>query len=99
MIDAKTLKFNNTYTVVYSSDFINVWKHIVFTVAGTKLAFYENGVEILAIPMVDILSSTPTSGFMAHSFGKELNPTCKISDFRIYDRVLKASEITILYSG
>jgi hypothetical protein len=85
--------------VVYSSDFINVWKHIVFTVAGTKLAFYENGVEILAIPMVDILSSTPTSGFMAHSFGKELNPTCKISDFRIYDRVLKASEITILYSG
>ena len=93
------MKFNNSYTVVYSSGFINVWKHIAFTIAGTKLVFYENGIEILAIPMVDILSTTPTSGFMAHSFGTEVNPTCKISDFRIYDRALRASEITTLYNG
>lgn len=99
IIDAKTLKFNNAYTVVYSSGIINTWKHIVFTVAGTKLLFYENGVEILAVSMVDILSATPTRGFMAHSFGTEVNPTCKISDFRIYDRVLKASEITTIYTG
>ena len=99
IIDSKTLKFNNTYTVVYSTGFINVWKHMVFTVAGTKLVFYENGLEILAIPMVDKLSSIPTRGFMAHSFGTEVNPTCKISDFRIYDRVLKASEITTIYTG
>lgn len=99
IIDAKTLKFNNAYTVVYSSGIINTWKHIAFTVAGTKLLFYENGVEILAVSMVDILSATPTSGFMAHSFGTEVNPTCKISDFRIYDRVLKASEITTIYTG
>ena len=99
IIDTKTMKFNNSYTVVYSSGFINVWKHIAFTIAGTKLVFYENGIEILAIPMVDILSATPTSGFMAHSFGTEVNPTCKISDFRIYDRALRASEITTLYNG
>lgn len=99
IIDKKTLKFNNTHTVVYSTGFTNTWKHITFTVAGTKLVFYENGVEILAILMLDILSSIPTSGYMAHSFGVEVNPTCKISDFRIYDRVLKASEITTLYTG
>jgi Concanavalin A-like lectin/glucanases superfamily len=99
IIDTKTLKFNNTYTVVYSSGFVNVWKHIVLTVAGTKLVFYENGIEILAIPMVDKLSSIPTKGYMAHSFGTEVNPTCKISDFRIYDRALRESEITKLYTS
>ena len=99
IIDTKTLKFNNTYTVVYSTGFVNVWKHIVFTVAGTKLVFYENGLEILAIPMVDKLSSIPTKGYMTHSFGTEVNPTCKISDFRIYDRALRESEITKLYTS
>ncbi len=99
IIDTKTLKFNNTYTVVYSTGFVNVWKHIVFTEAGTKLVFYENGLEILAIPMVDKLSSIPTKGYMARSFGTEVNPTCKISDFRIYDRVLRESEITTLYTS
>jgi hypothetical protein len=99
IIDSKTIKFNNTYTVVYSTGLINVWKHIAFTVAGTKLVFYENGVEILAISMVDTLSTTPTSGYMAHSFGPEVDLVCKMSDFRIYDRVLKASEINTLYIG
>jgi hypothetical protein len=99
IIDSKTLKFNNTHTVVYSTEFVNVWKHIAFTVAGTKLVFYENGIEILATSMVDILSSTPTSGYLAHSFVSQNNPSCKISDFRIYDRALKVSEIKTLYGG
>ena len=99
IVNATTLALNDVNTVVYSTGFVNVWKHIAFTVAGRKLVFYENGVEISAITLADTLSFVPTSGYMAHSFGTEVNPTCKISDFRMYDRGLRASEINTLYTG
>lgn len=58
-----------------------------------KLVFYEDGIEISAITMAETLSAEPVSGFMAHSFCTEYNPNLKISDFRIYDRILNAKSM------
>jgi Concanavalin A-like lectin/glucanases superfamily len=99
IVDPKTLVLNNLYSVTYSTEFQNVWKHIVFTINGKKLVFYENGSEKLSVTMATILSDVTTSGRLGSSFAGGYNPTLYLSDFRIYDRVMNAKEIDTLYKS
>lgn len=96
---ANRLFFNDVYNITYSTGFQNVWKHIAFTVNGLTLTFYENGVVKLVTTMTSPLSSTPSFGYMAHSYGGDVNPGCKYADFRIYGRVISNAEILTLYNN
>lgn len=96
---ATRLFLNDLYSVTYSTGFQNVWKHIAFTVNGLTLTFYENGVSILVTTMTTPLSSTPSYGYMAHSYGADVNPGGTYADFRIYGRVISNAEILTLYNN
>ena len=96
---ANRLFFNDVYSITYSTGFQNVWKHIAFTVNGLTLTFFENGVAILVTTMTSPLSSTPSFGYIAHSYGADVNPGGKYSDFRIYGRVISNAEILTLYNN
>lgn len=100
IMNPTTLVFNDVYTINYTTGFQNVWKHIVFTVNGLTLTFYENGVVKLVTTMASSLSPNSSIGYMAHSYSLgDANPGCKYADFRIYGRVISASEITTLYNN
>ena len=93
------LTFNDAYNITYSTGFQNVWKHIAFTVNGLTLTFYENGVAVLVTTMTSPLSTSPSNGFIAHSYGADVNPGGKYADFRIYGRVISNAEILSLYNN
>jgi hypothetical protein len=52
-------QYESNLSGLYSTGFVNVWKHIAFTINGKKLTFYENGVEISSITMAETLSHVP----------------------------------------
>lgn len=91
------LFFNDTLQVAYSTTFQNVWKHILFTVNGTTLIFYENGLPRTTTTIVALTTLT-SNGYLFASFGGDPDTAGKCSDFRIYGRVLTASEIMGLYN-
>ena len=99
IVDSKTLVLNNRYSVTYSTGFQNVWKHILFTINGKKLSFYENGAEITSVTMAENLSDVTTSGRLGSSFGGGYDPILYLSDFRIYNRDMSVKEIDTLYKS
>ena len=100
IVNSTTLRFIDAYSVTYTTGFLNVWKHIAFTINGTTLTFYENGVVKLTITMAAPLSLVSSVGYIGHSYWTpDPNPSGKYSDFRIYGRVITAAEITTLYNN
>jgi Concanavalin A-like lectin/glucanases superfamily len=93
MKNATSLWFNDAYKITYKSSFQNTWKHIAFTVDEKTLTPYENGIAMAAITMTSSLSPTPSIGYIAHSMGADQNTGGMFSDFRIYGKVLRSSEI------
>ena len=100
IINSTTLRFIDAYSVTYTTGFLNVWKHIVFTVNGLTLVFYENGLIKSTVTMASPLSLASSIGYIGHSYySPDPNPSGKYSDFRIYGRVISAAEITTLYNN
>jgi Concanavalin A-like lectin/glucanases superfamily len=98
----KTSYTLNGYEVPLSSTFYKAWRNIAFTVDGTTLVPYDNGVRQKAITMAVALSTIDIKrrrGLIFGSHGNnELTNGC-ISDYRIYGRVLTDAEMLDLYTN
>lgn len=92
------VNYHSGSIVVTDSFTTNVWYNIVTTYDGTTLSLYNNGVFLdSAVVTLTTSSSQLTIGFditasTIYIFDGE------ISDFRIYDGALDATEIASLYS-
>lgn len=75
-----------------------VWNHSVITYEGDTLSVYINGVELdtVTVPVLDTSSDALYVG-VANSLGTRFEGS--LSDFRVYDAVLSAPEISDLYSN
>lgn len=98
--NATRLIFNDLYPVTYTTTFQNAWKHILFTVNGTTLTFYENATVKTTTTMTSPLSTVATIGYIAKSYSvNDLNPTAKYADLRVYNRVISNAEIVTLFNN
>jgi hypothetical protein len=99
-VNATSLRFNDAYTVTYATTFQNAWKHILFTVNGTTLTFYENAAVKTTFTMTAPLSTVATIGYIAHSYSSgDVNPGAKYADLRVYNRVISNAEIVTLFNN
>lgn len=98
IMSATRMVFNDLNSVTFTTGFQNTWKHILFTVNGLTLTFYENGVVKLVKTMTIPVPADNLRGYLAKSYGADPNPICKYSDFRLYSRVLSSNEILTLYN-
>jgi hypothetical protein len=100
IVNATSLRFNDAYTVTYATTFQNAWKHILFTVNGTTLTFYENAAVKTTFTMTAPLSTVATIGYIAHSYASgDVNPAAKYADLRVYNRVISNAEIVTLFNN
>ena len=100
IVNATTLRFNDAHSFVYATTFQNAWKHLLFTVNGTTLTFYENAAVKSTFTMASSLSTVPTIGYIAHSYASgDVNPAAKYSDLRVYNRVISNAEIVTLFNN
>lgn len=100
IVNANTLRFNDAHSFTYTTTFQNVWKHLLFTVNGTTLTFYEDAVVKSTFTMASSLSTVPTIGYIAHSYASgDVNPAAKYSDLRVYNRVISNAEIVTLFNN
>ena len=94
------MRFNDAYSVTYATTFQNAWKHILFTVNGTTLIFYEDTAVKATFTMASTLSTVPTIGYIAHSYASgDVNPAAKYADLRVYNRVISNAEIVTLFNN
>jgi hypothetical protein len=100
IVNATTLVFNDAHTVTYTTTFQNIWKHILFTVNGTALTFYENAAVKATFTMAAPLSTVATIGYIAHTYASgDVNPAAKYADLRVYNRVISNAEIVTLFNN
>jgi hypothetical protein len=100
IMNATTLRFNDAHSVTYATTFQNAWKHILFTVNGTTLTFYENAAVKTTFTMAAPLSTVATIGYIAHSYASgDVNPAAKYADLRVYSRVISNAEIVTLFNN
>jgi hypothetical protein len=100
IMSATTLRFNDAHSVTYATTFQNAWKHILFTVNGTTLTFYENAAVKTTFTMAAPLSTVATIGYIAHSYASgDVNPAAKYADLRVYSRVISNAEIVTLFNN
>lgn len=98
LVNATSVKFNEVYTMQFQSTMLNAWKHIAFTVNGTQLIVYENGLAVGTISMTASVLSDTSFGFIGHSpFSNDPNLAGQMYDFRIYNRALGSNEIFALF--
>lgn len=93
------LVVNDAYNIVYSSSFQNKWKHIAYTINGSTLIAFENGLPLATFTTTALKPTfTPTSGYICHS-GSTFDPinSGSFSDFRIYSTVLTNTQIMGLF--
>jgi Concanavalin A-like lectin/glucanases superfamily len=98
---AQSVVFNDRVTTLLTTSFIGTWKHLAGVSNNLAYTLYENG---LLKATGTLLTSTaggtnPSTGFLVKSQGGDPMPVCRYSDFRVYGRVLTASEISSIYNS
>ncbi|WP_159888600.1 LamG-like jellyroll fold domain-containing protein [Paenibacillus puerhi] len=99
-----TTRYTNEQRTTVSSAFPKgVWKHLAYSQSGSTGTLYVDGVQVAQNTNV---AYTPAQmeATIANYIGKPAYPVDqyfkgKISDFRMYNRALSASEIQLLVSG
>ena len=85
-----------------NNDFkINTWNHMCFTISGTSYAIYVNGAlrtSGTASNPFDIVTSRSVNYLFAMPFNGQYGFQGKIDEFRMYNRALKAAEVTAIYN-
>jgi Concanavalin A-like lectin/glucanases superfamily len=87
------------YMLVYSSSFQNKWKHIAYTINGSTLTAFEDGLPLKTFTTTALKTTfTPTIGYIGHS-DSNLDPinNAAFNDFRIYSTVLTNTQIMGLF--
>ena len=94
-----TIKFNDTYSLRYSTSFLNKWKHIAFTVSNTTLTVFDNGFPSQVITIVALVpNATLTLGYFFRSYSTNDPITVgSFSDIRLYGTVLTNLQMLGLY--
>ena len=101
------------YSSVYNGGFyrafssatpLNTWTHLAVTIGNSKYNAYQNGVLDSGNTNISITSGLPFTLNGSFIFGKGDNAYGdqfggSIFDVRIYNRVLSAEEIAIIYAG
>lgn len=79
-----------------------VWKHVAFTLSGSTAYLYEDGIQVgtktgVTINPSQIGNGTTTANYIGRSvYNADKYFNGKMKDFRIYDRALNPSEISML---
>lgn len=99
----------NDLILVSTTNFLNIWTHIVWTtsniapvnVGGATARFYINGVLNRTNNLTSLQLQTGSgTGFFGHSFsGNDPNYQGFIDDFRFYSRTLTQAEITSIFTN
>ena len=85
-------------TTVYVND--NVWRHVAWTIDMSGYwVLYVNGVDVWDLPGGYPISIVRTQNFLGHNFlGVNLNLNGAIDDFRVFDGVLRTSDVVDIYT-
>jgi len=97
---------NSSYsqTIVEASSLLQ-WFHLVIVISSTRfVTLYRNGVLVSSIQMVGGIAtytSSSVANYISRGTGASVQETMDgyVDDFRIYDQVLTAAEVSELYNG
>jgi Concanavalin A-like lectin/glucanases superfamily len=93
---------NDAHTIPISSTYYLEWKHIAFTIDGTTLIPYDNGIRQKAITLSTPLSTIDKrgrEGRICGSLGADPDTGGSLSDVRMYARALTDDEMMSIYKN
>ena len=79
-------------------ELLNNWYHVVGVKAGTNMYLYQNGLLVGSTTWTTPGDMATNNPIYIQGYGGDFIQ-CNITDFRIYNRALSASEIIAYYNN
>jgi hypothetical protein len=80
---------------------IGTWNYLVATYNGTTVSVYKNGSLLGNVPGPSggSMCISPSTFYIGDTFGAENDGSYSVSDARMYNRILNATEIQEIYNA
>jgi len=94
-----------SYTTSIGNNFIYNWTHIIWTISIDGVwKIYINGNKLTDVAITRLITNIPTKTNRLYYIGRALSSATpkiimKMTDFRIYNKILEQADVNELYSG